>query len=85
MKKIWLILCCAASLTAMPAQIIVIRHAEKDPVTRGISEEGMGRAAALAYYLTQTDYLLQNGPIAAIFASRTVLIPTAVSPARLKR
>lgn len=67
-------------LFAMPAQVIVIRHAEKDPITRGLSKEGYERAGALAYYLTQTSYLLEFGPPAAIFASRSVPISDRFMP-----
>jgi hypothetical protein len=57
----------------MPAQIIIIRHAEKDPSSgQLVDPQGLERAAALAYYLTATDYLQNFGPIAAIFAARPV-------------
>lgn len=73
----------SALLHALPAQVIIIRHGEKDPVTRGLTQQGEERAAALAYYLTQTDYLLNFGPPAALFASRSVpksdrLIPRTI-------
>ncbi len=60
-------------LWAAPAQIIVLRHAEKDPVTAQlVKPEGLERAAALAYYLTETPYLQNFGPIAAVFAARQI-------------
>lgn len=68
------------SLFALPAQVIIVRHAEKDPVTRQLSEQGYERAGALAYYLTETDYLLNFGLPAAIFASRSVPISDRLVP-----
>lgn len=67
-----LLICFSLSLHALPAQVTVVRHAEKDPITRGLTETGESRSAALAYYLTQTDYLLLFGPPAVIFASRAI-------------
>jgi hypothetical protein len=67
-------------LYALPAQVVIIRHGEKDPVTRGLTQQGQERAAALAYYLTQTDYLLNFGPPAALFASRSVPISDRLVP-----
>lgn len=74
------LLCIELLLLALPAQVIIIRHAEKDPVTRGLTQQGQERAAALAYYLTQTDYLLTYGPPAALFASRSVPISDRLVP-----
>lgn len=74
MKK-WLLffLCAAQAAIAAPAQIIIIRHGEKDPSTgQLVNPQGLERAAALAYYLTNTSYLLNAGPIAAVFASRQI-------------
>lgn len=68
------------SLFAMPAQVIVIRHGEKDPVTRQLSQQGQERAGALGYYLTQTSYLLQYGQPFALFASRSVPITDRIVP-----
>lgn len=67
-------------LLALPAQVIVVRHAEKDPVTRNLTQQGRERAAALAYYLTQTDYLLNFGPPFAIFASRSIPVSDRLLP-----
>jgi hypothetical protein len=71
---------CSQLLYALPAQVIIIRHAEKDPITRGLTQQGMERAAALAYYLTQTNYLLNFGPPFALFASRSVPISDRLVP-----
>lgn len=65
---------------ALPAQVIIIRHAEKDPVTRNLTEQGQERAGALAYYLTETDYLLNYGLPFALFASRSVPISDRLVP-----
>ncbi len=59
-------------IQAMPAQVIIIRHGEKDPVTFELTQQGFERAGALAHYFTQTDDLLLFGPPFAIFASRPV-------------
>ncbi len=81
---LYLLLGCIAMtqipLHALPAQVIVLRHAEKDPITRGLTQQGQERAAALSYYLTQTDYLLNYGPPAAIFASRSFPMSDRVVP-----
>ncbi|MBS0615457.1 MAG: hypothetical protein JSR58_02765 [Verrucomicrobia bacterium] len=80
MRKLFALLCCSASLFSLPAQVLIVRHAEKDPVTRGLTAQGEERAAALAYYLTQTNYLLGFGPPAALFASRAVPISDRIVP-----
>ncbi len=67
-------------LHALPAQVVIIRHGEKDPITRGLTQEGQERAAALAYYLTQTDYLLNFGLPFALFASRSIPISDRLVP-----
>lgn len=72
MKRLFLVFFGSASLIAMPAQVVVVRHAEKDPVTRGLTEQGKARAGALAYYFTETDYLLAFGFPDVIFASRSI-------------
>lgn len=60
-------------LWSTPAQIIILRHAEKDPTTgQLVDPQGLERAAALAYYLTETPALQNFGPIAAVFAARQI-------------
>lgn len=56
----------------MPAQVIIVRHGEKDPGTFELTQKGFERAGALAHYFTQTPDLLLFGPPAVIFASRPV-------------
>lgn len=69
------------ALVAMPAQVIIVRHAEKDPVSRQlINPQGLERPAALTYYLTQTDYLLNFGLPVVIFASRSIPISDRIVP-----
>lgn len=84
MKKLLLCALCHAFLFhksyALPAQVIIIRHGEKDPVTRGLTQQGQERAAALAYYLTQTDYLLHFGQPTALFASRSIPVSDRLVP-----
>jgi hypothetical protein len=53
---------------AQPAQVILIRHAEKPDEGNGLSLKGRERAAALAPFFLGTDALLENGPPAAIYA-----------------
>ncbi len=60
------------AIEAMPAQVIIIRHGEKDPQSFGLTQKGFERAGALAYYLTETPDLLLYGPPFALFASRPV-------------
>lgn len=73
MKKLIFLLCLSATAYSVPAQIIIVRHAEKDPKTgQLVDPQGLERAAALAYYLTETPYLQQFGQIAAVFASRQI-------------
>jgi hypothetical protein len=58
----------ASSLLAEPAQVIIIRHAEKPEDGNELSLEGRERAAALApYFLANLD-LLEFGPPVAIYA-----------------
>jgi len=75
-----LFICFASGLQALPAQVIIVRHAEKDPITRGLSQMGQERAGALAYYLTETSYLLSFGLPDVIFASRSVPISDRLVP-----
>ncbi len=61
---------------ALPAQVIIIRHGEKNPANGQLLPKGQSRAGALAAYLTELDPsstnppLLQFGPPDVIFASR---------------
>jgi len=74
MKRITLLGCLllniiATPLFSLPAQIIIIRHAEKDSLGN-LSQRGWERAGALAPYLTKSSFLLNFGLPTAIFAAR---------------
>jgi hypothetical protein len=60
----------AATVLAEPAQVILIRHAEKAAAGDGLSAKGQQRAAALAPYFLQTEELLTHGKPIAIFAQQ---------------
>lgn len=54
---------------AQPAQVLIIRHAEKDDASGdGMSLEGRERAAALAPFFTGTKTVLSFGVPVAIYA-----------------
>lgn len=57
-----------AQLPALPAQVIIIRHAEKPPQGNELSLKGKERAAALVPYFTETESLILNGTPIAIYA-----------------
>jgi hypothetical protein len=65
-----------AVVDALPAQVIIIRHGEKNPLNGQLLPKGQSRAGALAAYLTELDPTSTNpplfmfGPPAVIFASR---------------
>lgn len=74
MKKITVILSlflCGfnTQISAIPAQVMIIRHAEKDS-TGNLSERGLERAGALAPYISLSSFLLNFGTPVAIFAAR---------------
>lgn len=64
---------------ALPAQVIIIRHGEKNPLNGQLLPKGQSRAGALMAYLTERDPsstnppLFSHGPPAVIFASRPAL------------
>jgi hypothetical protein len=60
----------SATVSAEPAQVILLRHAEKPAAGDGLSAKGQQRAAALAPYVMQTDELLAHGKPVAIYAQR---------------
>lgn len=75
-----------ASAYALPAQVIIVRHGEKNTVSRELTAAGVERAEALSSYLTLSNSgpgfvgsaglsnvaLFNFGPPAALFASRPV-------------
>ena len=57
-------------LSAEPAQVIIIRHAEKPDEGNELSLAGRERAAALAPYFLGETALLRFGPPVAIYVQR---------------
>ena len=57
-----------SQLLAMPAEIIIIRHAEKPVQGNQLSLQGRERAAALAQYFLGDLDVLEFGPPVAIYA-----------------
>ena len=58
----------AAGAFAGPAQVIIIRHAEKPPVGDDLTPKGRQRAAALVPYFLETPEVLEYKLPAAIYA-----------------
>jgi hypothetical protein len=72
----WLLLCgmtsgCAPTARALPAEVILIRHAEKppDPENVHLSKAGEERAQALAGFLTTSPALTNLGPPTVLYAT----------------
>jgi len=53
---------------AQPAEVVIIRHAEKPAEGNELSQQGRERAAALAPYFLETAELLEFKPPVAIYA-----------------
>lgn len=72
MRTIFTILCFAVALVlqATPAQVMIIRHAEKPETGNGLSPIGMIRAKELVSFFTKSPEVLKYGPLAAIYAAR---------------
>lgn len=68
-----------AVVEALPAQVIIIRHGEKDPTNGQLLPKGQSRAGGLMAYLTEFDPTSTNpplfdfGPPTALFAARPAL------------
>ncbi|MDO8804061.1 MAG: histidine phosphatase family protein [Elusimicrobiota bacterium] len=62
-------LACAAAAFAAPAQVIIIRHAEKNEYGSGLSEQGFRRAAALVKFFQTGPAVTRCGTPAAIYAA----------------
>jgi hypothetical protein len=65
---------------ALPAEVIIIRHAEKPPVGNQLSARGMERAVALAPYFLNTAALLKFGTPVAIYAQRPNSVDSSLRP-----
>ncbi len=61
--------CCLPILDAQPAQVIIIRHAEKPETGDNLSLQGWQRAAALVPFFLNNQEDLEFGPPFAIYAS----------------
>lgn len=57
-------------LYALPAQVLIIRHAEKPAQGNQLNTKGRIRAAALAPYFVDGDWFKKYGPPAAIYAQK---------------
>ncbi len=55
---------------AMPAQVVMIRHAEKPESGDELNARGELRAKALVSYLSSNPLINQFGPIAGLFAAK---------------
>lgn len=62
--------CLTMLLEATPAQVLIIRHAEKPEGGNGLSPIGMMRAKELVSFFTKSPEVLKFGPLAAIYAAR---------------
>jgi hypothetical protein len=60
-----------AAAEAGPAQVIIIRHAEKPPVGDDLTPKGRQRAAALVPYFLETPEVLEYKLPAAIYAQKS--------------
>jgi len=60
---------CAAAAVAAPAQIILIRHAEKPATGSGLSEQGFQRAEALVRFFQTNSVVTTHGTPIAIYAA----------------
>ncbi len=71
-STICLLLSAVQSVLARPAEIILLRHAEKPPGESNVhlSATGKERARALVQFLTNTPALTANGLPVALFAAR---------------
>ncbi len=63
------VFCCAAGALAAPAQVILIRHAEKPEYGNQLSERGFRRAEALVRFFRDEAAVTRYGAPAAIYAA----------------
>src|SRR6266567_4055872 len=71
-STICILLAGVQSVLAQPAEIILLRHAEKPPDESNVhlSTTGKERARALVQFFTNIPALTANGPPVALFAAR---------------
>ncbi|MBS0615606.1 MAG: histidine phosphatase family protein [Verrucomicrobia bacterium] len=72
MKRLFLLFLAMGHLMATPAQIIIVRHAEKPPMGPGLSVEGQERAQALAVFFQENPFTLEFGLPTAIYAFKAI-------------
>lgn len=60
---LFLLLLSTLSLEALPTQVVIIRHGEKNPANGQLLPKGQSRAGALAAYLTELDPSSTNPPL----------------------
>lgn len=65
-----LLLVPASAALAAPAQIIIIRHAEKPDTGNELNERGFARARALANFFVSDPAVIAYGPPAALYAMK---------------
>lgn len=74
--RAWIGLCgvfvLAGMAIAQPAEVIIIRHAEKPPEGNDLSQKGRERAGALVAYFLETPELLEFKTPVAIYAPKVV-------------
>lgn len=63
-------MCTASALIGLPAQIIIIRHAEKPNEGNSLDLKGRERAAALVPFFLGNKEVLKHGTPVAIYATR---------------
>lgn len=66
--KFWILVLALFSLEATPAQVLIIRHAEKPAEGIHLDQRGWERAYALAPFFKGRPEVLEFGPPVAIFA-----------------
>lgn len=69
-----------APLNAVPAQVVILRHAEKPPEGDELDLKGRARAAALAPYFIGSSMVFQFGTPVAIFAQKPDRKHTSLRP-----
>jgi hypothetical protein len=67
-------------VTGKPAQVILIRHAEKPPEGQELSERGKERAAALAPFFRGRKEVLTFGAPVAIYGERPHKVTSSIRP-----
>lgn len=82
LSLVLLLLSAIPTLSALPAEVILIRHAEKptDESNPHLSPRGEERARALVTLLTTNPVLTAHGPPVALFASRATKLGNGSRP-----